>query len=348
MDLPYVAMGDSYSAGVGAGGGTGWCLRGPQGYPLTLARELGLDVAYVSCNGALIDDLLVRQLPWLGESTGLVTLTIGGDDAGFATVLRTAAAPWWLGNGVAAVDRAERYIREVLPHRLRSTYTLVQAAAPNAQVLVATYPRLFGDPDRPGGGDCQLLTFFTDTELRRLNAAADLLAEVVVAAAEAAGVESVDVRERFTGHEICDPEPFVNGLVLPIIESFHPRAEGHDAYAVALAEPVLWTERTRGPGETPVEPRVETGPDADREGPVLWLPRLDSKPSLRAARAAGLDIERVRVLGAALGRWWSGPFALDGAEVLVGGSGADSAPTPAEVAAAAELRELSDRALAPR
>ena len=158
-----------------------------------------------------------------------VTLTIGGNDAGFADVLRSAASPAWLSDSDTAIDGAEAVIRDRLPRLLTGVYTAVRAAAPHADVVAATYPRLFN------GTDCHPLTFFTPEELDRLNRVGDRLATVIGDAAGDAGIEVVDVRDGFEGHAVCDPAPMVNGLVLPVWESFHPTASGHAEYARLLA-----------------------------------------------------------------------------------------------------------------
>ena len=119
-------------------------------------------------------------------------------------------------------------------------------------------------------------------------------------AAGDAGIEVVDVRDGFEGHAVCDPAPMVNGLVLPVWESFHPTASGHAEYARLLASGRSSTARAAD------EVRVTFGPDTGASAARFWLPRLDSEESLAAADAAGLDREQVRALGFELRRWWSG------------------------------------------
>ena len=323
--MPYVALGDSYSAGVGAGGGRGTCFRGPRGYPPLLARRLGLDLAYQACLGATIPDLVRVQLGALDAATEVVTLTIGGNDAGFADVLRKAASPARLSDSAAAIAGAEVIIRDRLPRLLTDAYRAVRAAAPHAEITVATYPRLFN------GTDCHPLTFFTEEELERLNQVGDLLADVIGDAAHDAGLAVVDVRSGFQGHAVCDPAPLVNGLILPVWESFHPNAAGHAEYASLLAAGRPPAPTTAG------ELRTTVGPDPGASAARFWLPRLDSEESLAAADAAGLEREQVRRLGFELRRWWSGGVdepvpGLDEVEVLP--------PTPSEVAAAEEIRAL--------
>src|SRR5688572_3207130 len=84
--VDYVALGDSYSAGTGATGASGSCTRSPRGYPqLWVNRHEVSSFAYVACGGATTDDVRASQVSALGTGTDLVTVTIGGNDAGFAT-----------------------------------------------------------------------------------------------------------------------------------------------------------------------------------------------------------------------------------------------------------------------
>ena len=52
MSANYVALGDSYAAGVGAGAPTGLCWRSSAGYPVLVAGTLGVRLAYHACLGA--------------------------------------------------------------------------------------------------------------------------------------------------------------------------------------------------------------------------------------------------------------------------------------------------------
>ena len=70
-----------------------------------------------------------------------------------------------------------------------------------------------------------------------LNEAADDLAAVIAAAASRAGARYVDVREAFADHGVCADEPWINGLVSPTDDSYHPNKAGHVAYFEALTSP---------------------------------------------------------------------------------------------------------------
>ena len=114
----YVALGDSYSSGTGTrsylADGTS-CLRSVYAYPSLIASAKGYALNFRACSGAKIADVTDSQLSALTSSTAYVTISVGGNDAGFADVLTTCAQPAWLSNCNGAVDRAQSYIRNTLP-----------------------------------------------------------------------------------------------------------------------------------------------------------------------------------------------------------------------------------------
>ena len=222
----YVALGDSYSSGTGTrtylADGTS-CLRSVYAYPSLIASAKGYALNFRACSGAKISDVTNSQLSALTASTSYVTLSVGGNDAGFADVLTTCAQPSWLSNCNGAVDRAQAYIRNTLPAALTSLYASIRARAPQAKVTVVGYPRIFN------GEDCNLLTWFSPTEESRLNATADLLNSTTAARASAAGYSFANPTSRFVGHAVCDSPEWINGLSNPIVESYHPNRTGQSS-----------------------------------------------------------------------------------------------------------------------
>ncbi|MBO0769122.1 MAG: lipase, partial [Solirubrobacterales bacterium] len=82
----YVALGDSYSSGVGTRdyySDSGSCDRSPKAYGPLVAAAKGYSLNFQACSGAKTTDVNSNQLGALNSSTGLVTITIGGNDAGF-------------------------------------------------------------------------------------------------------------------------------------------------------------------------------------------------------------------------------------------------------------------------
>ena len=219
--VDYVALGDSYASGLGTTGATGRCNRSPRGYPQLWADRN--DVATfrsVACSGATTVDVLNEQLSALGASTDLVSITVGGNDAGFApSVISCVVASDKVCTGAVRVSRA--FITGVLPGLLDITYAAIRRRAPDARVVVLAYPRLFDTAGSCGPGGMSLV------KRRAINDAADDLARVIRARAEAAGFTFADVREAFADHGICARTPWINRLsVLRPADSFHPNANG--------------------------------------------------------------------------------------------------------------------------
>src|SRR6476660_4523945 len=95
----YVALGDSYSSGVGTrsylSDGTS-CQRSTYAYPSLVAAARGYALNFRACSGAKLPDVTNTQLGALAASTGYVTISVGGNDAGFAGVLTECAQPGWM------------------------------------------------------------------------------------------------------------------------------------------------------------------------------------------------------------------------------------------------------------
>lgn len=232
----YVALGDSYSSGTGTrtylSDGTS-CQRSVYAYPSLDASALGLALTFRACSGARVADVTNTQLSALSSTTAYVTISVGGNDAGFADVLTECAQPGWMSNCNGAVNEAQSIISYTLPGRLSSLYSSIRAKAPNARVIVVGYPRIFN------GEDCNTFTWFSPTEESRLNATADLLNSRTASAAAGAGFTFVNPTSRFVGHAVCDSPEWINGLSSPISESYHPNVAGHRDGYVPVTKPAF-------------------------------------------------------------------------------------------------------------
>jgi len=222
----YVALGDSYSSGVGTrtyiADGTS-CQRSVYAYPPLIAAARGYALNFRACSGATVADVTNTQLSALASSTAYVSISVGGNDAGFAGVLTECAQPGWMSDCTGAIDGAQNIINNTLPSRLRTLYSSIRTKAPNAKVVVVGYPRIFN------GEDCNALTWFSPTEESRLNSTADLLNSRLASAASGAGFAFASPASAFIGHAVCDSPEWLNGLSSPVSESYHPNPATHPA-----------------------------------------------------------------------------------------------------------------------
>lgn len=220
------------------------------------------------------NELPMASQGWLGPQTTLVTMTTGGDDARFASVVAACllsnpfddctASNFHMTDHATGKPDPEplvTYEPEVIsamePH-LVATYEAVAAAAKNAEVIVLGYPRLFpGDTEAPS---CSVsvagvpIPVIPANVTSWLNSMGDLLntsIERAVATAADAGynVHYIDTAGPFTGHEICSAHPWINAVIAfsesgsdggvpqsPGAGSFHPMAAGQQEFATLVDE----------------------------------------------------------------------------------------------------------------
>jgi lysophospholipase L1-like esterase len=220
----YVALGDSYSSGVGAGSYTsasGSCDQSVNAYP-----ELWADAndpasfANETCSGATTSSVISSQLSALSASTTLVSITVGGNDVGFSSVMETCVLlP--TSSCVSAVDNAESEVATELPGDLNNVLGDIKADAPSARVVVLDYPQLY---DLSQSSSCIGLS---TTDRTDLNQGAAELDSAIQAAAARYGDVFADVQGQFAGHQICDSDSWLHSVnIFDIDESYHPTASG--------------------------------------------------------------------------------------------------------------------------
>ncbi|MFD2419284.1 SGNH/GDSL hydrolase family protein [Amycolatopsis pigmentata] len=229
--LNYAALGDSYAAGVGAGGTAvdasdpNKCLRNTNAYPELYAKANSATLDFQACSGATTATVLKDQLGKLSSSTNLVSITVGGNDVEFTDVVTQCVEGSLTGGTDAdckkAVDKGEDIARNSLPGLLDNLYSQIKSKAPKAHVVVLGYPALYalGNPSCPFAP--------SDTSRGYLNEGAGVLDGVIQAAAKKAGFTYADVRSSFVGHQVCSGSDWIHGVELPdITPSFHPNAAG--------------------------------------------------------------------------------------------------------------------------
>jgi len=219
------------------------CSRSPKTYSITYATThtppawLGqVTPKLLACSGATSNDMFIRyngqppQINWdsnlnrtpgaLGLNTRLVTLTIGGNDVGFASILAACLGPGILGGGDGCwkqqLDDADAFISD--PQGLQSNltwlYGAVKRIAPKAHIVVLTYP----DGFPPSIVDCQdslgVGGQMSQASLDHIHATTRNANAVIKLSAAIEGVSVLDEQGRFANHDFCQPQSqrYLNGL----------------------------------------------------------------------------------------------------------------------------------------
>jgi lysophospholipase L1-like esterase len=221
--INYVALGDSYSAGVGAGSyisSSGSCSRSTRAFSaLWAAGHSVSSYKSVACSGATTASVTAGQVSALRSSTTLVSITIGGNDVGFSHIMKTCILSG-TSSCVAAVSQAENVARTQLPARLDSAYRAISAHAPHARVVVIDYPVFY----QLG---VQFCIGLSATSRAKIDEGISLLDGIISAAAGRHHFTFADVRSRFVGHQLCSSDKWLHSLnYTHITESYHPTSDG--------------------------------------------------------------------------------------------------------------------------
>jgi len=246
----YVALGDSYSSGeantpfigVTDGGNSGdGCDRSEsKAYPELLASALAFRLqAFVACSGATSDEFYTgmkgepSQLTSLNTSTDIVTMTAGGDDAGFADFAQECV----LGTCDSASSQYAYTMDEInnyLQGNVELLLSRVRAAAPNATIVVVGYPEVVSG----SSGSCP--TYISNGEQAAIDTVITALNNKLGAAVSDVGsgfqfIDSTMNGSPFDGHDLCSADSYFTGLSAPPQFSFHPNVEGQIAYEELIA-----------------------------------------------------------------------------------------------------------------
>lgn len=263
----YVALGDSFSSGEGAGDYEDGndCRRSAGAYPVLTGERFDFhgDVRVATCSGALAHDALLDQIEAVTTRASLVTVGIAGNDADWSAVVLQC---WWEDADGCEGDDAEVHDRIDRAAGLAGqVYRQAGAeAGDQARVVAVGYPRLFPvEPDddfmdrHPACLGVHVLApvcltrTISPREQRYMNDLVRVFNDRLAAEAGAAGAEFLDLTDAFDGHELTTDDARLHGLVLdwpdcpPLTwgcvasalqpESLHPTADGQAAMADLLA-----------------------------------------------------------------------------------------------------------------
>ncbi len=220
----YVALGDSYSSGVGTGSESGSCGQSSQAYPaLWAAANSPASFAFEACSGATTIDVIDSQLSALSSSTTLVSLTIGGNDANFSSIMEDCVLDS-TSTCESDISSAEAWANANLPGRLNTLLADIHADAPNAKIILLDYPDFYDT-------SVSFCLGLSSGDHKAIDVGINDLDGLMQAAAAEDNATFADVRSTFSGHELCDGAGWLNSVTLPISDSYHPTATGQaDGY----------------------------------------------------------------------------------------------------------------------
>jgi lysophospholipase L1-like esterase len=257
----YVALGDSYSSGEGADDyqpgtdvDTNRCHRSANAYGQQVydGGNFAGGFSFGACSGGVVEDYFgpnqqnqgeQAQRDLITEDTSLITVSMGGNDFGFADVLSHCMFHR-CANDTYLAELQDRIAAEA--GQLVEMYRdMRERAGDDARIVVVGYPHLF---DVDGNHGLSLSSPITAAERRFLNNMSDMANQAIresIANADA-GIEFVDIRDAYAGHEIGSDAPWIHDLSLhwdwgntgPNPSSFHPTPAGQDAIRDAVNQQI--------------------------------------------------------------------------------------------------------------
>lgn len=245
----YVALGDSYASGAGVPDQVDSnCMRSGRNYPALLNAALA-PAAHrdVTCGGATTVHMTSAQnssappqLDALSADTDLVTLTIGGNDVGFADIIvrcvslgafNLGGSPCKNSYTWTGADRLAATIDATAP-KIGATLDGIRQRAPQARIVVTGYPAILPD----NGTNCPWVATIAKGDAPWLRDTHKRLNAMIATQAATRGAVYVDTYTKSIGHDICQPagirwmEPLLTNAAAP----FHPNAAGERAMADAV------------------------------------------------------------------------------------------------------------------
>lgn len=248
--VDYVALGDSYaSAPLVPDQVDADCQRSSNNYPSLVARSsAATTLTDVTCSGATTADMTTPQgtaapqLDAVNRHTDLVTLTIGGNDIGFTTVMGTCAklsatdpagAPCRDHLTGSGTDQVTESIAATAP-KVAAVIRGIHHRAPHARVVLVGYPDIFPED---GVGCTSASVPLAAGDFAYLRDKEKELNSMLARQARLGGAKYVNTYAPTVGHDLCAPvgerwiETFApQSPAAPL----HPNAWGESAMAAAV------------------------------------------------------------------------------------------------------------------
>jgi lysophospholipase L1-like esterase len=259
----YIAIGDSFSSGEGAGDyGDSACHRSANAYPVLIgdAYDFGGDVVNATCSGATVDDVdgsagqhgEPPQIMAITDDASLITIGISGNDTGWSDVVSSCATDGAIGGDLCGDTAAVQAAMDAALADFGALLQEVVAGDHDARVIALGYPRFFPDPPEEtwtyGCNPFGCLARISTEEQAWMNELFRDYNDRLEAVAAANGVEFVDVHDAFDGCELTTAGSCMNGLSVDGTlgwppasadpSSFHPNAQGQQALADLLQDQI--------------------------------------------------------------------------------------------------------------
>ncbi|MFC7487448.1 SGNH/GDSL hydrolase family protein [Knoellia sp. CPCC 206453] len=244
---PYVALGDSFSAGSGvlplSATANPLCAQSAINYPHLIAQRTGRALKDVTCGGADTGDFYTAQYPGtppqlnaVTTDARLLTIGIGGNDSSlFSRLIQNCvtAGLSTLGQGSPCKNTyGSTYTTTITTKTypaVKKAIADAKAKAPNATIVVPGYPQVL-----PPTRGCYVTMPIASGDVPYVNGIEQALNAAVKQAAVDNGATFVDMWAPSAGRDACQlpwvrwVEPAVGSLqFVPI----HPNAAGERAYA---------------------------------------------------------------------------------------------------------------------
>ena len=242
----YIAMGDSVAAGVGlpTASDSSACDRSDESYPNLIAKSNNFELLNIACSGAsssagIVSGQEVNKLMLDPQTSSLtadkkpaiITLTVGANDIRWVNILQKCYT------GICGDDVDKNTVStglEGLESNLRNIFEKIQTTYPDdtPQVYVSGYYRVFISDISAG---CSERAGIDSDEMQWIASVHNDLNETI-RKETVLRTFATFVKLDFTGHELCSPDPWIQGLAEKA--PFHPNEHGQAEYSQSILKAI--------------------------------------------------------------------------------------------------------------